>query len=75
MIVSRIGTALVIGGGLAGPATAMALAKAGIEPTVYEARGEARRCAAAGSTSPATGWTRWRPSMRWTPRRDWAAAG
>jgi 2-polyprenyl-6-methoxyphenol hydroxylase-like FAD-dependent oxidoreductase len=30
-------TALVIGGGIAGPATAMALQKAGIEPVVYEA--------------------------------------
>ncbi|MGP4026355.1 FAD-dependent monooxygenase [Actinomadura sp. 3N407] len=30
-------TALVIGGGIAGPATAMALKKAGIEATVYEA--------------------------------------
>ncbi|MET9022729.1 NAD(P)/FAD-dependent oxidoreductase [Actinopolymorpha sp. NPDC004070] len=31
-------TALVIGGGIAGPATAMALTKAGIETTIYEAR-------------------------------------
>ncbi|HET9736655.1 MAG TPA: NAD(P)/FAD-dependent oxidoreductase [Solirubrobacteraceae bacterium] len=30
-------TALVIGGGIAGPATALALQKAGIEPIVYEA--------------------------------------
>jgi FAD-dependent urate hydroxylase len=30
-------TALVIGGGIAGPAAAMALKKAGIEPVVYEA--------------------------------------
>jgi 2-polyprenyl-6-methoxyphenol hydroxylase-like FAD-dependent oxidoreductase len=30
-------TALVIGGGIAGPATAMALQKAGIDPVVYEA--------------------------------------
>ncbi|MFC4008629.1 FAD-dependent oxidoreductase [Nonomuraea purpurea] len=30
-------TALVIGGGIAGPATAMALQQAGIEPTIYEA--------------------------------------
>jgi FAD-dependent urate hydroxylase len=30
-------TALIIGGGIAGPATAMALQKAGIEPVVYEA--------------------------------------
>ena len=37
---STIRTALVIGGGLAGPAAAMALAKAGIEPTIYEARAE-----------------------------------
>jgi len=33
----RTRTALVIGGGIAGPATAMALQKAGIEATVYEA--------------------------------------
>ncbi len=31
-------TAIVIGGGIAGPATAMALARAGLEATVYEAR-------------------------------------
>jgi len=36
--VNRPRTAIVIGGGIAGPATAMALAKAGIEATVYEAR-------------------------------------
>ena len=30
-------TALVIGGGIAGPAAAMALQKAGIEAVVYEA--------------------------------------
>ena len=30
-------TALVIGGGIAGPVAAMALRKAGIEATVYEA--------------------------------------
>jgi FAD-dependent urate hydroxylase len=34
---TRTRTALVIGGGVAGPATAMALQKAGIEPVVYEA--------------------------------------
>lgn len=33
-----IRTALVIGGGIAGPAVAMALRKAGIQATVYEAR-------------------------------------
>jgi FAD-dependent urate hydroxylase len=38
--VSVVRTALVIGGGLAGPAAAMALAKGGIEPTIYEARAE-----------------------------------
>jgi 2-polyprenyl-6-methoxyphenol hydroxylase-like FAD-dependent oxidoreductase len=32
-------SALVIGGGIAGPATAMALQKAGVEATVYEAYG------------------------------------
>ena len=35
---TQIRTALVIGGGIAGPATAMALQKAGIEAVVYEAR-------------------------------------
>ena len=34
---TRVRTALVIGGGVAGPVTAMALAKAGITATVYEA--------------------------------------
>jgi FAD-dependent urate hydroxylase len=34
---SRTRTALVVGGGIAGPATAMALQKAGIEATVFEA--------------------------------------
>ena len=35
---NRTRTAIIIGGGIAGPATAMALAKAGIDATVYEAR-------------------------------------
>jgi FAD-dependent urate hydroxylase len=34
---TRTRSALVIGGGIAGPATAMALQKAGIDPEVYEA--------------------------------------
>ncbi|MGW8760898.1 FAD-dependent oxidoreductase [Streptomyces sp. NPDC055815] len=34
---SKVRTALVVGGGIAGPVTAMALRKAGIEATVYEA--------------------------------------
>ena len=34
---TRTRTALVIGGGIAGPAAAMALQKAGIEPVIYEA--------------------------------------
>src|SRR5215470_4264361 len=34
---ARVQTALVIGGGIAGPATALALRKAGIDATVYEA--------------------------------------
>ncbi|GAA0413407.1 FAD-dependent monooxygenase [Microbispora corallina] len=37
---SKVKTALVIGGGIAGPVTALALAKAGILATVYEAHGE-----------------------------------
>lgn len=36
----RTASAIVIGGGIAGPATAMALTKAGIAATVYEARPE-----------------------------------
>jgi 2-polyprenyl-6-methoxyphenol hydroxylase-like FAD-dependent oxidoreductase len=36
--VGTVSNALVIGGGLAGPAAAMALRKAGIEATIYEAR-------------------------------------
>jgi 2-polyprenyl-6-methoxyphenol hydroxylase-like FAD-dependent oxidoreductase len=35
---TRTRTALVIGGGIAGPAAAMALQKAGIDPVIYEAR-------------------------------------
>lgn len=38
-----ITSALVIGGGVAGPATAIALAKAGIQATVYEARAESQQ--------------------------------
>src|SRR5690242_2660500 len=34
---SRIGNAIVIGGGIGGPVAAMALQQAGIEATVYEA--------------------------------------
>ncbi len=37
---NRPRTAIIIGGGIAGPAAAMALAKAGLEATVYEARPE-----------------------------------
>jgi FAD-dependent urate hydroxylase len=35
--------ALIIGGGVAGPVTAMALQRAGIEAAVYEAYPRARR--------------------------------
>lgn len=35
---NRTSTAMIIGGGVAGPATAMALQKAGIDPVIYEAR-------------------------------------
>lgn len=35
---TRVGTAIVIGGGIAGPAIAMALQQAGIDPVIYEAR-------------------------------------
>ncbi|MCT9934438.1 FAD-dependent monooxygenase [Planotetraspora sp. A-T 1434] len=38
---SRVRTALVIGGGIAGPVTALALAKAGIQSTIYEAHAAA----------------------------------
>ncbi len=37
---TRTRTALVIGGGIAGPVTAMALQRAGIHATVYEAHGD-----------------------------------
>jgi 2-polyprenyl-6-methoxyphenol hydroxylase-like FAD-dependent oxidoreductase len=36
--VTRVRTAIIIGGGIAGPAAAMALQKAGIDPVIYEAR-------------------------------------
>jgi FAD-dependent urate hydroxylase len=36
---TAVRTAWVIGGGIAGPVAAMALLKAGIEPTVFEAHG------------------------------------
>lgn len=35
---NRTRTALVVGGGIAGPAAAMALQKIGVEATVHEAR-------------------------------------
>jgi FAD-dependent urate hydroxylase len=35
---TRTRTALIIGGGIAGPAAAMALQKAGLDPVIYEAR-------------------------------------
>ncbi|MEU8274739.1 FAD-dependent monooxygenase [Microbispora bryophytorum] len=38
---SKVTSALVIGGGIAGPVTALALARAGIRATVYEARDSA----------------------------------
>lgn len=38
---SKVTTALVIGGCIAGPVTALALAKAGIRATAYEAHGSA----------------------------------
>ena len=37
-VMTRVRTALIIGGGIAGPVSAMALQKAGIESTVFEAR-------------------------------------
>ena len=37
---NAVKTALVIGGGLAGPAAALALGRAGIEATIYEARSQ-----------------------------------
>ena len=36
-VVTQAPTALVVGGGIAGPAVAMALHKAGIQSVVYEA--------------------------------------
>ena len=43
-------TALIIGGGIAGPVTAMALQKAGIDATVYEAHPERTDGAGGGFT-------------------------
>jgi 2-polyprenyl-6-methoxyphenol hydroxylase-like FAD-dependent oxidoreductase len=52
---TRPRTALVIGGGIAGPATAMALARAGIEATVCEARAEGAEGAGAFLTVASNG--------------------
>jgi 2-polyprenyl-6-methoxyphenol hydroxylase-like FAD-dependent oxidoreductase len=49
---TRTRTALIIGGGIAGPATATALQKAGIEPTVYESRPTVPTTSACSSRSP-----------------------
>ena len=57
-------TALVIGGGIAGPVVALALRKAGIEPTVYEAYARRRTASAACSSSRRTGSTRCASSAR-----------
>jgi FAD-dependent urate hydroxylase len=46
---THIRTALVIGGGIAGPVTAMALQRAGIEAVVYEAHADTTAEAEAGS--------------------------
>jgi FAD-dependent urate hydroxylase len=46
--VTRISKALVIGGGIAGPTAAMALGKAGIDATVYEAHGPGAEHVGAG---------------------------
>ena len=52
---TRTRTALVIGGGIAGPVAAMALRQAGIEATVYEAHPRSAE-RASGCSSP------WRPT-------------
>ena len=41
---TRTRTALIIGGGIAGPAAAMALQKAGLDPVIYEARPADAEC-------------------------------
>jgi FAD-dependent urate hydroxylase len=46
--VTRISKALIIGGGIAGPTAAMALRKAGIDATVYEAHGPGAEHVGAG---------------------------
>jgi 2-polyprenyl-6-methoxyphenol hydroxylase-like FAD-dependent oxidoreductase len=46
--VTRISKALIIGGGIAGPTAAMALRKAGIDATVYEAHGPGAEQVGAG---------------------------
>src|SRR5579875_1361969 len=47
-VVTRISKALIIGGGIAGPTAAMALRKAGIDATVYEAHGPGAEHVGAG---------------------------
>jgi 2-polyprenyl-6-methoxyphenol hydroxylase-like FAD-dependent oxidoreductase len=55
--------ALIIGGGIAGPVTAMALQRARITASVYEAHPADARAAGRFSASPSTGWTRCAPSI------------
>src|SRR5579859_3230002 len=49
---TAIKNAIVIGGGIAGPVTALALAKAGIEATVYEAYAATDRSGAMLTVAP-----------------------
>jgi 2-polyprenyl-6-methoxyphenol hydroxylase-like FAD-dependent oxidoreductase len=49
---AAIQNALVIGGGIAGPVTALALAKAGIQATVHEAHGRAENIGAMLTVAP-----------------------
>ncbi|MEK8169153.1 NAD(P)-binding protein [Streptomyces sp. M19] len=61
--------ALIIGGGIAGTVTAMALQKAGIQSAVYEARPRRRPTPARSSSCPPTDWRRCAPSTRTS--RSW----
>jgi 2-polyprenyl-6-methoxyphenol hydroxylase-like FAD-dependent oxidoreductase len=49
--------ALIVGGGIGGPTAALALQRAGIEATVYEATMSLRITWGSSSTQPPTAWT------------------
>ncbi|MEU7877545.1 NAD(P)-binding protein [Microbispora bryophytorum] len=57
----------IIGGGIAGPVTALALRRAGVDATVYEAYPTGATAPADRSPSPPTAWRRWKSSV-WPTR-------